>query len=303
MIRTNITYIISEHDTGRTVERYLRAQGFSRHLLIQTKYRTNGLLLDGAPVHTNVKLQAGQQLTAALSCGEENEHIRPVPLPLSIVYEDGDIVVIDKPAGMPVHPSQGHYEDTASNALAYYYAQQGEPFVARSIGRLDRDTSGLVLFARHELSACILASYMRERRIHREYRAICTGTLPESGVIDAPIARAHGSTIERIVDETNGERAVTHYRRLAVHDGFSLAAVQLETGRTHQIRVHMKHIGHPLPGDFLYNPDYSKITRQMLHSYRLIFPHPITGEQMAFTAPIPQDMRQFLCDKDEADTL
>ncbi|MGM9629690.1 RluA family pseudouridine synthase [Butyricicoccus sp.] len=294
MIRTRIHYEISAQDEGRTVERFLRAQGFSRHLLIQTKYTENGLLLDGMPVHTNVKLKAGQCLSAAIVSGAQNEHMQPVGLPLAIVYEDEDIVVIDKPAGMPVHPSQGHYDDTASNALAYYFAQQDEPFVARSVGRLDRDTSGLVLFARHELSACILAEQMRRREIHREYRAICTGTLPECGVIDAPIARAHGSTIERIVDTEHGDRAVTHYTRLAVKNGFSLAAVRLETGRTHQIRVHMKHIGHPLPGDFLYNPDYSVIQRQALHSYRLAFRHPITGQQMEFTAPIPQDMTNIL---------
>lgn len=294
MIRTRIDYTISARDEGRTVERFLRAQGFSRHLLIQTKYTENGLLLDGAPVRTNVPLRAGQRLSAAIVSGAHNEHLKPVELPLALVYEDEDIVVIDKTAGMPVHPSQGHYEDTASNALAWHFAQQGEPFVARAIGRLDRDTSGLVLFARHELSACILAEQMRRRQIHREYRAICTGTLPECGVIDAPIARAHGSTIERIVDAARGEPAVTHYTRLAVKNGFSLAAVRLETGRTHQIRVHMKHIGHPLPGDFLYHPDYRVIGRQALHSYRLAFPHPITRAPMAFTAPLPQDMRQIL---------
>lgn len=294
MIRTRIDYKISTQDEGRTVERFLRMQGFSRHLLIQTKYTEHGLLLDGIPVHTNVKIKAGQCLSAAIVNGPHNEHMQPVKLPLSIVYEDEDIIVINKPAGMPVHPSQGHYDDTASNALAYYFAEQGEPFVARSIGRLDRDTSGLVLFARHELSACILAEHMRKRDIHREYRAICTGILPESGVINAPIARAHSSTIERIVDTERGETAVTHYQRIAVKNGFSLAAVRLETGRTHQIRVHMKHIGHPLPGDFLYNPDYTVIQRQALHSYHLAFCHPITRKSMTFTAPIPQDMRDIL---------
>lgn len=293
MIRKRIDYTILPCDDGRTVERFLRSQGFSRHLLIQTKYTENGLLLDGKPVHTNVKLQSGQVLSVAIIDGEPNEHMKPVKLPLSIVYEDEDIIVINKPAGMPVHPSQGHYDDTVSNALAWYFTKQGEPFVARSVGRLDRDTSGLVLFARHELSACILAEQMRNREIHREYRAICTGVLPESGIIHAPIARAHGSTIERIVCE-DGDQAITHYTRLDVKNGFSLAAVTLETGRTHQIRVHMKHIGHPLPGDFLYNPDYSVIQRQALHSYQLAFMHPITKEHMKFIAPIPQDMMNIL---------
>ena len=151
-----------------------------------------------------------------------------------------------------------------------------------------------MLFARHELSACILAEQMRNRDIHREYRAICTGILPESGTIDAPIARAHDSTMERVVDFDRGEPAVTHFRRLDMANGYSLAAVRLETGRTHQIRVHMKHIRHPLPGDFLYNPDYHVIRRQALHSFRLAFRHPITRETMDFTAPIPDDMRTIL---------
>lgn len=276
------------------MERFLREQGFSRHLVITIKYYENGLLLDGLPVRSNVKLQAGQILTAAILNKPANENLLPIALPLSILYEDGDIIVLNKPAGMPVHPSQGHYDDTLSNALAYYYKQLGEPFTARSIGRLDRDTSGVILFARHELSACILAEQMRKREIRREYRAICTGTLPESGCIDAPIARAHDSTIERVIDWKCGERAVTHYRRLSVRDGYSLAAIQLETGRTHQIRVHMKYIGHPLPGDFLYNPDYSCINRQALHAYRLAFRHPITKEEMVFTQKMPTDMQAFL---------
>lgn len=276
------------------MERFLRSQGFSRHLVITTKYHENGLLLDGNPTRSNVKLHAGQILTAAIVSHPPNENMQPVPLPLSIVYEDGDIIILNKPAGMPVHPSQGHYDDTLSNALAYYYEQLREPFTARSVGRLDRDTSGLVLFARHELSACILAEQMRNREIHREYRAVCTGMLPKSGIIDASIARAHDSTIERIIDEVRGEQAITHYQRLAFKNGYSLAAVRLETGRTHQIRVHMKHIGHPLPGDFLYNPDYRVIQRQALHSFRLAFRHPITKKEMVFTSPIPEDMQQIL---------
>lgn len=276
------------------MERFLRSQGFSRHLVITTKYQEHGLLLDGNPTRSNVRLRAGQLLTATIASHAPNEKLQPVELPLSIVYEDADIIVLNKPAGMPVHPSQGHYADTLSNGLAYYYQQLGEPFTARSVGRLDRDTSGLVLFARHELSACILAEQMRNRDIHREYRAICTGILPESGTIDAPIARAHASTIERVVDFDRGEHAVTHFRRLDIANGYSLAAVRLETGRTHQIRVHMKHIGHPLPGDFLYNPDYHVINRQALHSFRLAFRHPITRETMDFTAPIPADMQSML---------
>ncbi len=294
MIRNSIQYQIPPEFDGRTADRFLRAQGFSRHLLIQTKYQENGLLLDGISIRSNQKLHAGQTLHAVIPHLAPNENLLPVRLPLSIVYEDSDLIVLNKPAGMPVHPSQGHYDDTLSNALAYYYQQRGEPFTARSVGRLDRDTSGVVLFSLNELSACILAEQMRHRKIHREYRAICTGVLPASGCIRAPIARAHDSTIERIVDEARGEPAVTYFERLTVRNGFSLSAVRLETGRTHQIRVHMKHIGHPLPGDFLYNPDYTHIARQALHSYQLSFTHPITKQPLTFTAPIPEDMQVLL---------
>ncbi len=294
MIRNSIQYQIPPEFDGRTADQFLRAQGFSRHLLIQTKYQENGLLLDGISIRSNQKLHAGQTLRAVIPHLAPNENLLPVRLPLSIVYEDSDLIVLNKPAGMPVHPSQGHYDDTLSNALAYYYQQRGEPFTARSVGRLDRDTSGVVLFSLNELSACILAEQMRHRKIHREYRAICTGVLPASGCIRAPIARAHDSTIERIVDEARGEPAVTYFERLTVRNGFSLSAVRLETGRTHQIRVHMKHIGHPLPGDFLYNPDYTHIARQALHSYQLSFTHPITKQPLTFTAPIPEDMQVLL---------
>lgn len=294
MIRTEISFLISETEAGKTVERVLRTRGFSRRLIIDIKKLTDGFVLDEIPVHTNRITQTGQRLTVQLPQPEPNEHMLPVPLPLMVLYEDADIIVLNKSAGMPVHPSQGHFDDTLSNALAYFYQQRGEPFTARSVGRLDRDTSGVILFARNELSACILAEQQRNREIHREYRAVCTGILPESGVIAAPIARAHESTIERVIDFERGDEAITHFTRLSYNENYSLAAVRLQTGRTHQIRVHMKHIGHPLPGDFLYHPDYSEIDRQALHSYQLSFRHPITQEEMTFTAPIPEDMQKLI---------
>ena len=171
MIRNSIQYQIPPEFDGRTADRFLRAQGFSRHLLIQTKYQQNGLLLDGISIRSNQKLHAGQILRAAIPHIEPNENLVPVDLPFSIVYEDSDLIVLNKPAGMPVHPSHGHYDDTLSNALAYYYRQRGELFTARSVGRLDRDTSGLVLFSLHELSACILAEQMRNREIRRRRAA------------------------------------------------------------------------------------------------------------------------------------
>lgn len=293
MTRTEITYCIPSKEDGRTVAQVLRSRGFSRHLMTQIKYRFNGLMLDGVRVRTNVCVHTGQHLRVDLSGQQENEKVLPVCLPFRIAYEDQDILVADKPSGMPVHPSQGNYDNTLANALAYVFTQRGEPFVCRAIGRLDRDTTGLVLFAKHELSGCLLSDAMKRRAIRREYLAVCVGELPEQGTIDAPIARIEGSIIARTVDVVCGEHAVTHFWRERFENGYSLVRVRLETGRTHQIRVHMKYIGHPLPGDFLYYPEDTVIDRQALHSFRLTFRQPITGEQIELESPLPDDMKRI----------
>ena len=202
-------------------------------------------------------------------------------------------MVINKPADMPIHPSQGNYDNTLANAVAYYYAQKGEPFTYRCINRLDRDTTGLLILAKHMYSASLLSDMVKNRKIHREYLAVAEGKTPSSGIIDAPIRRVDGSTIERQVDYEQGDYACTHYKRLCYKNGYSLVSLTLKTGRTHQIRVHMKHIGHPLPGDFLYNPNYHVIKRQALHSHCLSFEHPITKEPLTFSSPLPDDMAIF----------
>ena len=201
---------------------------------------------------------------------------------------------MNKPADLPVHPSLGHYEDTLANYCAWHYHNQ---LVFRCVNRLDRDTSGLVLIAKNMLSAAGLSLQQQAREIHRTYLAIVEGIIPEEGTIDLPIARKEDSIIERCVDGSRGECAITHYRRISTTclDGceYSLVQIQLETGRTHQIRVHMKAIGHPLPGDFLYNPNYRHIKRQALHSYRLEFTHPISGKALSFTQNIPSDFKSL----------
>ena len=168
----------------------------------------------------------------------------------------------------------------------------------RAVNRLDRDTSGLVLLAKNPYSSCVLSDAVKDHTIHREYAAIVSGKTDASGTIDLPIARKDGSTIERVCDPERGETAVTHYRTFAYNKDADISFIRLllETGRTHQIRVHMKHIGHPLYGDFLYNPDYRFLQRQSLHSWKLSFSHPVSGIPMEFTAPVPADMQQFLPD-------
>ncbi len=287
--------ITAEYDSS-TLLSFLKEQKFSSALITHLKRTENGLQVNGVWTTVRHILHEGDTVTIALIETSTSENIVPTPFPLEIVYEDEDLMVINKPADMPIHPSQGNYENTLANAVAYHYAEKGEPFTYRCINRLDRDTTGLLILAKHMHSASLLSEMVKNRDIHREYLAVATGQVSESGTIEAPIARVDGSTIERQVDFKDGEYACTHYRGLAFYDGYSLVSLSLETGRTHQIRVHMKHIGHPLPGDFLYNPDYKKIKRQALHSYRLSFIHPYTNEPITFTAPLPEDMKQFFPD-------
>lgn len=261
---------------------FLRKKGFSRHILTEVRRSGERIRKNGEPVWMSTVLEAGDEITVTLPQEQSSEQIVPRKIAFEIVYEDEDLMVIHKGADIPVHPSINNFENTLANGLAWYFQEKGEPFVFRCINRLDRDTTGLLIVAKHMLSAGILSEQGKRREIHRKYLAVVSGELPAEGTVDAPIARKEESVIERCVDHERGERAVTHYRRLAFCGGYSLVLLQLETGRTHQIRVHMKHIGHPLIGDFLYNPDCRLIDHQALHSFCLSFRHPITGEEMHF---------------------
>ena len=290
-----ITYTIDSASAGLRIEQYLRRRGYSYQNLTQLKKMRESILINGVWSYMRAPLKDGDILTVHIQEPESSPNIPPVKLPLDIVYEDEDIVVVNKPAGMPVHPSLNNYENSLANGLMYYYQEQGKPFIFRCTNRLDRDTSGLTVVAKHMVSSSILSSMGMRHEITREYLAIVRGALkPSEGTIDAPIGRTGSSLIERKIDFENGERAVTHYRVVEEQNGHSLVSLILETGRTHQIRVHMKYIGHPLVGDYLYNPDMEYIDRQALHSHRLSFTHPVTGEKMEFTAPLPADMRKIL---------
>lgn len=287
-------YLIPEEFNGETLLSYLKYLKYSSQIITHLKRTENGILLNGVWGRVRDTLHTDDTLTITLVEAETSDNIVASKLPLSIVYEDEDLLIINKSADTPIHPSQGNYDNTLANAVMYYYEQQGINFVYRCINRLDRDTTGLLILAKHMYSASLLSNMVQNREIHREYLAIATGLVPESGTIEAPIGRVDGSTIERHIDKVHGEYACTHYKRLQYTNGYSLVSLKLATGRTHQIRVHMKHIGYPLPGDFLYNPDYSVIQRQALHSHRLEFIHPITHKKMEFTAPLPEDMNSII---------
>ena len=288
-----LEYQITEQFHNMTIGNYLKTLDFSHQCVIALKKQEKGILLNGIWAYVNTLLSEGDTLTLTLSEDESSEKIPPVNLPLHILYEDEDILVLNKPADMPIHPSLNNYENTLANAVAYYYDSQNIPFVFRCINRLDRDTTGVTMLAKNPFSAGILSEMVRNREIHREYVAIADGIFPQKeGIVDAPIGRKEGSTIEREINLETGERAVTHYTVLKENKDLNCSQIKLwlETGRTHQIRVHMKHLGHPLLGDFLYNPDMTYIKRQALHSHSLTFKHPITKEPMHFVAPVPSDM-------------
>ena len=288
-----LEYIITDEFHNKTIEQFLKAQEFPHQVIVQLKKTSEGILRNGVWAYTSEKLHSGDVLNLHLVENVPQSSIEPIFTPLNIVFEDEDLLVIDKPANMPIHPSMNHHEGTVANGLIHYFNEQGKAFTFRAINRLDRDTSGLTMVAKHLLSGGILSRQVSTKEIKRTYLAICTGKLPDSGTIDAPIARVADSTIERCVDFEKGERAITHFRRIAFDEEkkLSLVHLQLETGRTHQIRVHLKYLGHPIIGDFLYNPDYTYCQRQALHSASLSFTHPISKKEMHFASPLPEDLK------------
>lgn len=295
-------YIITDTENGMIVLDFLRRQGFSRHILTAMKADREALSVNGRKAGGRTILTTGDHFRVRLLETVSSDGIIPTPMDISVLYEDEDILVVNKPADMPIHPSIGNYTNTLANGIAAYLNQKGENCPFRCINRLDRDTSGALILAKNALSAAILSVQMRNRQIQRTYLAIVEGITPQSGTIDAPIGRVADSVIERHVDFQNGESAITHYQRLETKHGYSLLEIHLETGRTHQIRVHMNYIGHPLPADYLYHPVYDTFSRQPLHSLQLNFHHPITGRPMCLLAPVPEDIgNAFQCIKDAAE--
>lgn len=290
-----IEYIIEKEDAGLRIEQFLKRRGYSSKNLAAIKRMPKSVIVNGEHFYMRQELKEGDRLSIHIMETESSEKVPPTEIPLNIVYEDEDIIVINKPAHMPIHPSLNNYTNSLANALAWYYEKQNKPFVFRCCNRLDRDTSGLTVVAKHLVSGNILSSMVKERKFHRQYLAIVRGhVIPPSGTINAPLGRKEGTIIERTIDWEHGENAITHYHVVEEKNGHSLVSLKLETGRTHQIRIHMKHLGFPLIGDYLYNPDMEFINRQALHSHKISFTHPITGEPMNFVAPLPEDMQRVL---------
>lgn len=227
---------------------------------------------------------------------EESQNIDPEKMDIEVVYEDSDIIVVNKQPGIVVHPTKSYPTGTLANGLLYYFKEKGENCIVRLVSRLDMDTSGLIIIAKNQFSHMALARDMSNENFEKSYLAIVHGNMKEKqGVINLPIYRTGGDTIKRIVDE-RGQESVTRFKVVESFNKGDLVQLTLETGRTHQIRVHLTHLGNPLYGDSLYGveDDSNYIKRQALHAYKLKFPHPRTGDILDLEIDIPEDMKELL---------
>ncbi|MBO4457321.1 MAG: RluA family pseudouridine synthase [Butyrivibrio sp.] len=296
-----IEYTVSGDDGTLTAGEIMRERlMLSSREVSRCKSFEDGVMRSGTPIWLKEELNPGETLTVRLYEDIENSSpIIPSDEPIDIVYEDEDLILLNKRGDLVVHPSYAHYKDSLSNALAGYYKKTGQEHVMRVIGRLDRETSGLIIFAKNRHSASVLSHQSANMSRRKEYLALCNGTFDKkNGTVDAPIERIPGQRMIREV-RSDGKSAVTHYTVEKEFDGFSLVRLRLDTGRTHQIRVHMSYLGHPLLGDNLYGKeieDNRGLTRAALHACHLEFDQPITGEHLSFDADIPEDMKAAMCD-------
>ncbi len=279
-----LSFVIPESYNGRKVIHFLRGEaGLSSRLTISLKYRPDGILLNGEHIRTIDLLKTGDTLTVNLP--DETNSVSAVPVvQLDIVYEDEDVLVINKPAGLAMHPTHNHQDDSLANCVAAYRPDA----VFRAVGRLDKCTSGLVLCAMNQMAAAALSG-----NYEKQYLAVADGVYEGCGTIDKPIYRPDPMKTLRAVGET-GEYAVTHWKALATDGKLSLLRIQLETGRTHQIRVHFASMGTPLAGDDMYGSAVNPPDRAALHCAELTFTHPVTREVLSFSAPLPADMQTLV---------
>lgn len=291
-----LTLPIGADQAGKPVSTLLRRElGLSAAGVRRAKALPGGILLDGAPVFTNAVARQGQVLAADVGDAAGSEQIAPVPGPLTIVYEDQDLVILDKAGGVPVHPSQGHHGDTLANFLMAHYRDQGLVAAFHPVNRLDRGTSGLMAVAKHAHAHEGLQAQLQAGELRRTYLAVCEGVpVPRRGCVEAPIARAPGSVLKREVSP-QGAPARTHYEVLATGRGRALVRLALDTGRTHQIRVHLAHLGCPLVGDFLYGEESPDLPgRFALHSAAIRLRQPVTGVGIALEAGLPAELAALL---------
>ena len=299
-MRELVTLAVEPEDAGKRADVFVaeNLEDTSR-AMVQKRMEQGLVQKDGSPVRANLRLKAGDVLTVELPEPEPLE-IAPENIPLDVVYEDGDLLVVNKPQGMVVHPAAGHTGGTLVNALLYHCGDSlsGINGVLRPgiVHRIDKDTSGLLVVAKNDAAHAGLARQLAEHSMTRRYRAVALGYFQEAeGTVDAPLGRSPKDR-KKMAIVREGKRAVTHYRVLERLRGYSLVECRLETGRTHQIRVHLASLGHPLLGDVVYGSQKQPLglTGQVLHAMVLGFCHPRTGEYMEFSAPLPESFERVL---------
>ncbi len=283
-----LSFVVPKEFDGKSAKSFLRGYcGISAALLIKLKREEKGITADGVCLRTVDILKAGQRIELSLPSEESN--IDPVEGKLDIVFEDKWLLIVNKPPFMPVHPVKQHQTDTLANIVRYYNLQNCENYIFRAVNRLDRDTSGLVMICKDKFSANKL-----KNNVYKEYIAICHGKITRGKTtINAPIGLTAESKIVRHV-LPGGQPSVTHYEEIDHCNDISLLKLWLETGRTHQIRCHMASVNHPLVGDDLYGGSREHIARQCLHCSKMSFVHPVSGDNLTVSAPIPGDMQDVL---------
>ncbi|MBS2968401.1 RluA family pseudouridine synthase [Metabacillus sp. KIGAM252] len=286
-------WTVSKQECGMLVKEFLQQKQLTKRAIIDIKFSGGSITVNGIQETVRRKVAAGDIVAVLFPVEKPSESLISQELELSIVYEDDHCIVLNKAAGMPSIPSRLYPHSTLANGLLHHLQNQGLSSTIHIVNRLDKDTSGLMLAAKHRFSHSLFSKQQKQAGIHRTYMAIVHGRVDlNGGVIDRPIGRSPESIIERQVRE-DGQHAVTAYRTIARRDSFSLVSLKLETGRTHQIRVHMSYIGHPLAGDTLYGGVNDQMRRQALHSAELSFWHPFMEKEMRFESSIPLDMLNF----------
>jgi pseudouridine synthase, RluA family len=290
-----LKYTVTDKDAGAKLDSILRSKmNLSRRMVTGLK-KSNNIFINGKRSLTNTIVSEGDEVAVNL-IKDESQDIEPEDIPIDIIFEDRDLLIANKQPGIVVHPTKGHPQGTLSNGIIYHWRKNGESNIVRLVNRLDRDTSGLIIIAKNQFTHQAMAKLMDGGLVEKTYTAVVHGVVEkDEGTIDLPIDRPTWESIKREVMET-GIRAVTHYRTVERFENASLLEIKLETGKTHQIRVHMTYTGHPLFGDTLYgeSDDSRLITRQALHAVRLTFPHPRSGEKLDITAALPEDIQNLI---------
>ena len=289
-----LTYTIQPNDNFFNVKELLKLKfQISDRLLVKLK-KNKKIWLNSTPTFVDSRLKPFDIVEILIDFEEKSENIIPTQMDLNIIYEDEYYIVINKPSGIAIHPSILHYTDSLANGVKIYFEQKNIKKKIRPINRLDKDTSGIVIFAKNEYIQEFLVKEMKKNTFFKEYIAVCEGMFESKiGTINLPIGRKENSIIERCVC-SDGDIAITHYNVLKSLKNTSVVHVTLETGRTHQIRVHLSNIGHPILGDTLYGNPSSVINRQALHAYKVKFIHPITGLNVEYIATIPSDIKSII---------